>query len=123
MRIVKTSALISFYYNRRVDLGHQKEMKFYAGKLLRSKTLLIAVAAFFAFGCNIVKTDKKTPTLLKNENAGQQTLINEVNRFAKVNSMRAKMYLKLAARKFIAKRTARWSFRGPARYCSRFRYR
>lgn len=52
------------------------------------------MAAVLAFGCNIVKTDKKTPTLLKTENAGQQTLMNEVNRFARVNSMRAKMYLK-----------------------------
>ncbi len=69
-------------------------MQLFAGKLLRLKTLLIAMAALFAIGCNIVKTDKKTPTLLKTENAPQQTLMNEVNRFAKVNSMRAKMYLK-----------------------------
>jgi len=75
-------------------------MKFFAHKSLRLKTLLIAMAAFFAFGCNIVKTDKKTPTLLKTENAGQQTLINEVNRFARVTSMRAKMYLKFEDNSF-----------------------
>lgn len=69
-------------------------MKFSAGKSLQVKTLLIAIAVSFAVGCNIVKTDKKTPTLLKAETAPQQTLINEVNRFARVNSMRAKMYLK-----------------------------
>ncbi len=75
-------------------------MKFFTGNSLRLKTLLIAVAALFAIGCNIVKTDKKTQTLLKNDNAGQQTLINEVNRFARVNSMRAKMYLKFEDNSF-----------------------
>ena len=69
-------------------------MRFFAAKLLRVKVLLIAITALFAFGCNIVKTDKKTPTLLKTENAAQQTLMNEINRFAQVNSMLAKMYLK-----------------------------
>lgn len=75
-------------------------MKFFAGKLLRLKRLLIAATAMLVFGCNIVKTDKKTPTLLKTENASQQTLVNEVNRFAKVNSMRAKMYLKFEDNSF-----------------------
>lgn len=69
-------------------------------KSLRIKILLIATAALFLFGCNIVKTDKKTPTLLKTENAGQQTLIDEVNRFARVTSMRAKMYLKFEDNSF-----------------------
>jgi hypothetical protein len=69
-------------------------MKWIAGKLLCVKTLLLSIAILSAVGCNIVKTDKKTPTLLKTENATQLTLMNEVNRFAKVNSMRAKMYLK-----------------------------
>ncbi len=76
------------------------EMRFFAGKLLRLKTLLIVTAALSAIGCNIVKTDKKTPTLLKTENASQQTLIGEVNRFAKVTSMRAKMYLRFEDNSF-----------------------
>ena len=51
-------------------------------------------------GCNIVKIDKKTATLLKNENTGQAELMKEVNRFARVNSMRAKMYLKFEDNSF-----------------------
>ncbi len=69
-------------------------MKFFARKSLLPKTLLLVAAVISTFGCNIVKTDKKTPTLLKTENASQQTLINEINRFSRVNSMRAKMDLK-----------------------------
>src|ERR1043166_3905644 len=69
-------------------------MKWIAGVFLSVLTLLLSIAILSAVGCNIVKTDKKTPTLLKTENATQLTLMNEVNRFAKVNSMRAKMYLK-----------------------------
>lgn len=75
-------------------------MRFRNVKSLRLKTLLIAMAAVLSFGCNIVKTDKKTPTLLKTESASQQTLINEVNRFARVGSMRAKMYLKFEDNSF-----------------------
>lgn len=69
-------------------------MTCFVGKLLQTKTLLIAIAALLAVGCISPKSARKTPTLLKTETAGQQTLMNEVNRYAKVNSMRAKMYLK-----------------------------
>jgi len=69
-------------------------MEFVPRKSLQVKTLLLVVAVAFVVGCNIVKTDKKTPTLLKSEKADQAMLINEVNRFARVNSMRAKMHLK-----------------------------
>lgn len=51
-------------------------------------------------GCNIVKKEGKTPTLLKTENAGFAELQAEVNRFAKVNSMRAKMDLKFEDNSF-----------------------
>ena len=58
------------------------------------------VALLFSVGCNIVKTDRKTATLLKNESTGQAELMKEVNRFARVNSMRAKMYLKFEDNSF-----------------------
>ena len=45
------------------------------------------------------KTDK-TPTLLKTEDAPQDQLMSEVNRFARVNSMRAKMDLKFEDNSF-----------------------
>src|SRR4051794_21815910 len=71
-----------------------------ARKSLQLKRLLLLSAVLFSVGCNFVKTDKKTPTLLKTEKADQATLMNEVNRFARVNSMRAKMYLKFEDNSF-----------------------
>lgn len=61
--------------------------------------ILILFAAVFS-GCNIVKKESKTPTLLKTENATQAQLIAEVNRFARVNSMRAKMDLRFEDNSF-----------------------
>ncbi len=61
--------------------------------------LLVLTAAFFS-GCNIVKKESKTPTLLKVEDAPQSQLVDEVNRFARVGSMRAKMDLKFEDNSF-----------------------
>ena len=72
----------------------------FAPKLLVLKKLLALTAAFLAVGCNIVKTDKKTPTLLKTESSNRQTLIDEVNRFAQVGSLRAKMDLEFEDNSF-----------------------
>jgi hypothetical protein len=54
----------------------------------------------YSTGCSIVKTKDKTPTLLKVENATKADLTNEVNRFARVGSMRAKMDLKFEDNSF-----------------------
>ncbi len=59
----------------------------------------MASLVFFA-GCNIVKKESKAPTLLKTENATQAELMKEINRFARVNSMRAKMDLKFEDNSF-----------------------
>lgn len=67
---------------------------------LRSYLLLFILSAIFLSGCIRVKTDQKTPTLLKTENATQQQLMDEVNRFARVGSMRAKMDLKFEDNSF-----------------------
>jgi hypothetical protein len=75
-------------------------MKLFARKMLVITRLSLLTAAFLAVGCNIVKTDKKTPTLLKTENATRQTLIDEVNRFARVDSLRAKMDLEFEDNSF-----------------------
>ncbi len=61
--------------------------------------LFLTIIGTFS-GCNIVKTEDKTPTLLKVENAGQKTLMDEVNRFARVTSMRAKVDLKFEDNSF-----------------------
>lgn len=74
-------------------------MAYFISSLSRSILSVLAFAVFLT-GCNIVKTDKKTATLLKTEEASQAELMNEVNRFARVNSMRAKMDLKFEDNSF-----------------------
>lgn len=62
--------------------------------------LILAAFACLSASCISTKSERKTATLLKNENAVQSQLINEINRFARVNSMRAKMYLKFEDNSF-----------------------
>jgi len=66
----------------------------------RSYIFILFLAAVIVSGCNIVKKESKTPTLLKSENATQGQLMGEVNRYARVNSMRAKMDLKFEDNSF-----------------------
>ena len=54
---------------------------------------LLIGGAIFLSGCIRVKDNKSTATLLKAEDASQEQLIGEVNRFARVGSMYAKMDL------------------------------
>ncbi len=75
-------------------------MKFLIDKLVRPRTISLLAIAFFAVGCNIVKKESKTPTLLKTETAMRAELMDEVNRFARVNSLRAKMDLKFEDNSF-----------------------
>jgi hypothetical protein len=53
-----------------------------------------------ASGCFNPSEKTQKPKLLKTENATHFHLLSEVNRFAKVNSMRAKMYLKFEDNSF-----------------------
>lgn len=64
------------------------------------RTVILLFAIGLAGACNIVKKEGKTPTLLKTEDAVQADLMKEVNRFARVNSMRAKMDLKFEDNSF-----------------------
>lgn len=59
--------------------------------------LLTLIAA--SAGCSITRKSK-TPVLLKTEKATQAQLMNEVNRFARVGSIRAKMDLKFEDNSF-----------------------
>jgi hypothetical protein len=78
---------------------HLNTMTLFGGS--RSKLVIAVLASVLFFGgCNIVKKESKTPTLLKAEEATQAELMNEVNRFARVNSMRAKMDLKFEDNSF-----------------------
>ncbi len=70
---------------------------------IRNIRLLLAIGVFSIgalSGCNIVKTEKKTATLLKTENASVDELKAEVNRFARVDSMKAQMDLKFEDNSF-----------------------
>ncbi len=75
-------------------------MKFYPGK--KNRLILICTLGFsvFAFGCNFIKTDRPTAVLLQTQTATQAELIKEINRFARVDSMRAKMALKFEDNSF-----------------------
>jgi hypothetical protein len=77
---------------------HLKTMSVFAS--LSRTILILAVVALMFGGCNIVKKESKAPTLLKTEEASQAELMNEVNRFARVGSMRAKMDLKFEDNSF-----------------------
>jgi hypothetical protein len=64
--------------------------------LNRIPYIFIAITLLFSSGCSwLYKAKDTTPLLLKVEDASREQLINEINRFAKVNSMNAKMDLKL----------------------------
>jgi hypothetical protein len=62
--------------------------------------LLLLCAIVFTGGCIKVKRETPTATLLKTENADLKQLQDEVDRFARVSSMRAKMYLKFEDNSF-----------------------
>lgn len=60
----------------------------------------LIVLTIFSSGCIKVKTNSETAILLKTEDAPKEKLLEEVNRLAKVNSMRAKMDLKFEDNSF-----------------------
>ncbi|MEO7540144.1 MAG: hypothetical protein ABIV21_08950 [Pyrinomonadaceae bacterium] len=74
-------------------------MKLFSAILLRP-ALILATLVTLSSGCIKVKQDRETARLLKTETADQSQLIAEINRFARVNSMRAKMDLKFEDNSF-----------------------
>jgi hypothetical protein len=71
--------------------------------MLKRKPLLLSLLFLFSLflsGCISPKEKVVTPKLLKTEKAEQAQLLGEVNRFARINSMRAKMYLKFEDNSF-----------------------
>jgi len=75
-------------------------MKFNPGKRRRFSLIAALALSVFAVGCNIVKKESKTATLLKTENATQADLLKEISRFARVDSMRAKVFVKFEDNSF-----------------------
>lgn len=66
----------------------------------RAKLFFFVITAAVSAGCISVKTENKTPRLLLTEEATQAQLMSEVNRFARVTSLRAKMDLKFEDNSF-----------------------
>lgn len=75
-------------------------MKLLVARVRFSLFCAVILSSFFLFGCNIVKKEKKTAVLLKADSASQSQLIEEVNRFARVSSMKAKMDLRFEDNSF-----------------------
>jgi hypothetical protein len=57
----------------------------------QSPLLFLIAILLFVGGCSVTKVKDSKPILLKVEDAPKSQLLSEINRFAKVNSMRAKM--------------------------------
>jgi hypothetical protein len=75
-------------------------MKFSGKQLTNFKAMSLLALFLFATACVKVKQDRPTARLLKTEDATQGDLMKEVDRFAQVNSMRAKMDLKFEDNSF-----------------------
>lgn len=67
---------------------------------LRAIIPVLFLSTIFIGGCNVVKKESKTAILLDVDTATQAQLMDEVNRFARVASMRAKMDLKFEDNSF-----------------------
>jgi hypothetical protein len=90
-----------FSRQQAISLKHPKQM-FIKHHSLKSFAFILVSSALFFSGCgSFVKTkDNTRATLLKSENATEAELLAEVNRYARVNSMRAKMDLKFEDNSF-----------------------
>jgi outer membrane murein-binding lipoprotein Lpp len=87
--------------NSHISKGIEKRNMFIKKSGLQSYILvLLAAAITLSSGCISVKKADDTPTLLRTETATHGQLVSEVNRFARVGSMRAKMLLKFEDNSF-----------------------
>lgn len=75
-------------------------MRHFGSKIRFLGLLLLFAAVGLASSCISPKTSKDTAIVLKAENASESDMREEINRFARVNSMRAKMYLKFEDNSF-----------------------
>lgn len=75
-------------------------MEFPGNKLLNIRAFSLLALFLLLTACIKVKQDRPTARLLKTDDATQADLIKEVNRFASVSSMRAKMDLKFEDNSF-----------------------
>jgi len=76
-------------------IAHQKSLMFKSSPLTKSIFIFLLFMVTTAGSCISIKKKQVTPTLLDVSDATQQQLLDQINYFAKVDSMRAKMDLKL----------------------------
>jgi hypothetical protein len=67
---------------------------------LKKHLYILIFAVLFSASCSVVKSEQKTPTLLSTENATQEQLLAEIDRFARVGSIEARMNLKFEDNSF-----------------------
>src|SRR5690606_38457128 len=89
-----------FLRNQTSESRHQIGMEFVRSSLRKSGILLLLLASVLLSGCLRVKQSSDTPRLLKAEDSTRAEMLNEVNRFARVGSLRARMYLKFEDNSF-----------------------
>ena len=75
-------------------------MKLLSSTISRAAIFIVLSAIIASMGCNLVKSKRTTARLLKTETATQAELVKEVNRFARVNSLRAKIDIKFEDNSF-----------------------
>lgn len=79
------------------DSAHHKPLMLKQISITKFTAVLIILSALFISGCNnpfSPKSKQKVATLLEYENASQSELIEQIDYFAKVDSMRAKVDFK-----------------------------
>ncbi len=87
----------AFLIQQTYTFTHQKRLMLNQIPLVKIYALIIILSALFLSGCKnpfSPKSKQKVATLLEVENASQDDLIKQVDYFAKVNSLRAKMDMK-----------------------------
>lgn len=80
-----------------LDTQHPKFLMFKQNPLLKFNAIIFILLSLFLSGCNnpfAPKSKQKTALLLETNNATQSQMLGQINYFASVNSLRAKMYLK-----------------------------
>lgn len=75
-------------------------MRLWRSALGKSGILFLLSASVLLTGCIRVKQSSDTPRLLKAEDSTRAEMLAEVNRFARVGSLRAKMYMKFEDNSF-----------------------
>lgn len=89
-----------FLRNQASKTRHQIGMIFERATLKNCGILLLLLTSVVLTGCIRVKQSSDTPRLLKAEDSTRAEMLAEINRFARVGSLRAKMYLKFEDNSF-----------------------